>query len=326
MSNCPHHVEQDESARPLIAAFAVIAVFMAVEVVGGVLSGSLALLADATHMLTDAFALGLAASAQIIARRPADVKRHFGYRRVQVLAAFVNGVLLSILLLWIVYEAIMRILNPVVVNADAMLFIAVIGLGANAVAFLILHGARREDLNVRGALLHVAGDLLGSIAAIAAAIVIMTTGWRQIDPILSVFVAVLIAGSAIRLMKETGHILLEGAPANIDVEALIAGVKAAAPDVEDVHDVHIWQLTPEHARITLHARVSDQGAWERTLAAIKTYLEVEQGIEQSTVQIEIGEACPDEEPHAHSRVVARAPAPPQHHHGHAGAAFLAGQK
>lgn len=330
MLTSDNHVHHHGSAKRLFVAFAIIAAFMIVEVVGGVLSGSLALLADAAHMLTDAFALGLAASAQIIARRPADEKRHFGYRRVQVLAAFVNGVLLGVLLLWIVYEAVSRIFNPVSVHADAMLLVAALGLGANAAAFWVLHGGNNEDLNLRGALLHVASDLLGSLAAIAAAIIIMATGWRPIDPILSVFVAVLIAGSAFRLMKQTGHILLEGAPPNLDLSVLIEGVKAAAPDVEDVHSVHIWQLTPEHSRITLHARVANEGAWERAIAAIKEYLQSEHGIEESTVQIEIGEACPDEGCCEYSSIVTRASSSSSHrHHLHepgTGAALCAGHK
>ncbi|VAV96119.1 hypothetical protein MNBD_ALPHA05-946, partial [hydrothermal vent metagenome] len=180
MDNCDHHHTKDNSnTRRLLWAFGVIVVFMVVEIIGGILSGSLALLADATHMLTDGLALALAASAQILAARPADNKLHFGYRRTQVLSAFVNGIFMAVLLAWIVYEAIRRSLNPIEINAPLMLGVAIIGLGANVVAFFILHRPGERDLNMRGALLHVIGDLLGSVAAIIAAIVIWTTGWMQ---------------------------------------------------------------------------------------------------------------------------------------------------
>lgn len=286
------HGEVKDASR-LISAFAVIAVFMVVEIVGGVLAGSLALLADATHMFADAAALGLAAGAHLIARRPADQKRHFGYRRAQVLAAFFNGATLIVLMLWIVTEAVQRFFEPVPINAVLMLGIAAAGLLANAVAFGLLHASGSRNVNVRGALLHVAADLLSSLAAIVAAVLIMTTGIAAFDPILSIFVAFMIGVSAFRLLKETGHILLEGAPKNIDVAALMAGVKESAPGVQDVHDVRIWQIAPDSSSLTLHARISDVAEAETALDRIKTYLEREFGIHQSTVQIEIGDDCPD---------------------------------
>lgn len=318
MSHCDHHDEQ-KSARRLLAAFGVIVVFMVVEVIGGVLSHSLALLADATHMFTDAVALGLAASAHYIAGRPADAKRHFGYRRAQVLAAFSNGILLVVLLGWIVYEAIKRaFFEPLAVDWKPMLVVAILGFGANAVAYLVLHNAGAKDVNVRGAMLHVASDLLGSVAAIVAAVVIATTKWMPIDPILSIVVAILIGRSAYKLMRETGHILLEGAPQGINVGRLTEGLKAAAPGVENVHDVFIWQITPEQTRLTLHARINDAARAEATLNQIKTYLEKEYGIRESTVQIEVGSNCPDcDEDHAHSPMPQQTVAFGRHlHHNH----------
>lgn len=267
---------------------------MVVEAVGGILAGSLALVADAVHMLTDAFALGLAATAHWWSRRPADDRLHFGYTRTQVLAAFVNGLFLAALLGWIVYEAVARMLNPIEVEWRPMLVIALIGLAANAVAFYVLHGAPTRDINIRGAMLHVVSDMLGSVAAVIAALVIMATGWTRIDPILSLLVAALIGRSAIRLLRETSHILLEGAPSHIDVASLIDGVKSAAPNVVDVHDVYIWQLTPEHTRLTLHARIADAAAATATLDRIKSFLEERYGISETTVQIEVGLDCPDE--------------------------------
>lgn len=297
------HGDAKDASR-LISAFAVIAVFMAVEIVGGVLAGSLALLADATHMFADAAALGLAAGAHLIARRPADLKRHFGYRRAQVLAAFFNGATLIVLMLWIITEAVQRFFQPVEVNAVLMLGIAAAGLLANAVAFGLLHSSSSRNVNIRGALLHVAADLFSSVAAIGGAVLIMLTDNAAFDPLLSIFVAVMIGISAFRLLKETGHILLEGAPKGIDVARLAEGVKESAPGVEDVHDVRIWQITPDSSSLTLHARIGDSAAAEDALDRIKTYLEREYGIRQSTVQIEIGGGCPDceeSEPGANGR-------------------------
>lgn len=296
--------------KRLVWAFAVIVIFMVVEFVGGFISGSLALLADATHMLTDAVALGLAASAHHVSGRPPDLRHPFGYRRAQVVAAFTNGVLLAGLLLLIAIEAVKRaFFTPVEVQATTMLWVAVAGLVANAVAFWVLHSAHTEDLNVRGALLHVVNDLLASVAAIVAAVVIMTTGWMQIDPILSLVVAALIGRSAWKLIREAGHILLQGAPSDIDAGALAEGVKAAAAHVEDVHDVRIWQLTPGQANLTLHARINDARHADSVLAEIKAFIEAKYGISESTVQIEIGRPCPDCDAHEHSgaTVIAHAP-------------------
>lgn len=294
MTTCEHnHEKPAKGARRLFAALGVIGFFMVVETVGGVLSGSLALLADATHMLTDAVALGLAAGANLIAGRPADDRRHFGYHRAQVLAAFVNGILLFLLLGWIAIEAVQRFRTPIEVNAGMMLGVALLGLAANAVAYFILHDAEANDVNTRGALLHVVSDLLGSVAAVIAALVIMGFGWTRIDPLLSLLVAALIGRSALRLVKETAHILLQGAPKDIDMTALADGVRTAAPGIEDVHDIRIWQMTPDQASLTMHARIADSRFSAEALDKIKHYLEDRYGIVNSTVQIEIGEACPD---------------------------------
>ncbi len=294
MSECRHESDATKgNTRRLLWALAVIVVFMVVEAVGGWLSGSLALIADATHMLTDAVALALAASAQYFARRPADSKLHFGYRRAQVLAAFVNGLLMAVLLVWITSEAIARLINPIEINAPLMLSIAIIGLLANALAFFILHRRHEHDLNMRGALLHVIGDLLGSVAAIIAAIVISTTGWMQIDPLLSMFVAALIGVSAYRLIKETGFILLEGAPAGINTVELAQGLKEASPLIKDVHQVQISLITPDQPRLTLHACVDQAGDAAEALAAAKAFLEKKYRIRHSTIQVEVGDECPD---------------------------------
>lgn len=294
MSECRHHGDMNNAnTRRLTWALAVIVVFMIVEAIGGWISGSLALLADATHMLADAVALGLAASAQLLAARPPDSKLHFGYRRAQVLAAFVNGVLMAVLLVWIVVEAFTRLFNPIEVDAQLMFIVAVVGLLANLLAFTILHRNHEQDLNMRGALLHVVGDLLGSVAAIVAAGVIAFTSWTPIDPLLSIFVAILIGFSAYRLIRETGFILLEGAPANINMAELEEHLVNASPAITGVHKIQITQITPDLPRLTLHAYVDSAENAGAALAAIKDVLEGRYGVEHSTVQIEIGWECPD---------------------------------
>ena len=217
--------------------------FMFAEAAGGLMSGSLALVADAGHMLTDAASLTLAWLAFRVARRPADWKRTYGFHRFQVLAAYSNGLTLGFIALAIVYAAAQRLHEPTEVLAGPMLVIAVIGLLINLASFWILHGAERDNVNIKGAMLHVLGDMLGSAAAIVAALVILWTGWTPIDPLLSALVAVLILRSAWFLVREAGHILLEGAPGHLDVRTLREDLMAAVPGVEDIHHVHAWSLT-----------------------------------------------------------------------------------
>ena len=296
MTHCghDHHHHSTGDGKRLLAAFAVIAAFMVVEAIGGVLSGSLALLADATHMFTDAFALALAASAQWIAMRPADKRLHFGYRRTQVLAAFVNGVVLTVLLAWIVFEALKRFFfTPVVIDWSLMLNIAIIGLLANGIAFFILHRSATDNVNIRGAMLHVVSDLVGSVAAIIGAVIIAVTGWAKIDPILSIIVAGLIGRSAWRLLYDTGLILMEGAPKDINVDKLVSDLHEAAPDVLDIHQMRIWQLTPGEPRLTMHAKINSSAAAQKSLKNMKLLLDEKYGIRKSTVQLEIGDDCPD---------------------------------
>lgn len=260
--------------------------FMVVEAIGGLVSGSLALLADAGHMLTDSAALVLAWLAFRIARRPSDWKRTYGFHRFQVLAAYSNGLTLFFIAVAITWEAVRRLWEPGEVLAGPMLVIAVVGLGVNIAAYLILHGADRESLNVRGAILHVVGDLLGSAAAIAAALVILATGWTPIDPLLSVLVAVLILRSAWYLIAESGHILLEAAPRGLDVRELEADLKANVPGVTGVHHIHAWSLSEDKRMATLHVRVADLAAAARVSAAVKARLHDRFRIAHATVEVE----------------------------------------
>ena len=261
--------------------------FMIVEVIGGLLSGSLALLADAGHMLTDTMALALAAFAFRISSRPPDARRTFGYQRVQVIAAFVNGLSLLAIVGWILFEAVMRMIEPPDVIGRTMLMVAGAGLAVNIAVFLVLHGGDQENLNIRGAVLHVLGDLLGSVAAIIAALVILQTGWMPIDPILSVIVAMLILRSAWSLVKRSAHILLEGAPEWLDVNELQARVVAAVPQVSEVHHVHVWGLTQQHNMLTMHI-VLNEAAGDPTpiVKDIKRMLHDEFAIEHSTIEVE----------------------------------------
>jgi cobalt-zinc-cadmium efflux system protein len=290
-----HGHGQDASAdneRRVFWTLLLTAAFMVAEVVGGIAAGSLALLADAGHMLTDTASLTLAWMAFRIGRRPQDARRTYGYHRFQVLAAFVNGVTLIAVVGWIAIEAGRRLLAPAPVAGGLMLVIAGLGLLVNILAFAILHGGDRDNLNIRGAALHVIGDLLGSVAAIAAGAVIYATGWTPIDPLLSLLVALLILRSAWLLVRKSAHILLEGTPDWLDVEALKTELVAAVPAVEDVHHVHAWMLTTERPLLTMHARVQSGSDHDQVLRAIQKVLDQSHGIGHATIQIEPGD-CPD---------------------------------
>jgi cobalt-zinc-cadmium efflux system protein len=281
-----------DSERRVFWVLILTAGFMVVEIVGGVLSGSLALLADAGHMLTDCGALALALAAFRLGRRPPDSARSYGYHRMPVLVAFANGLTLIFIVLWIVFEAAERLGSPKEIDGDTMLVVAAAGLVVNVIGFAILHGGDRANLNMRGAALHVLGDLLGSAATVIAAVVILWTGWQPIDPLLSVLVALLVLRSAWTLVSQSGHILLEGTPPDIDVAALRAAVREAASDVEDVHHVHAWSLADDRRLVTMHVAVRRGSDHDATLATVKGVLRERFGLTHATIQIE-WEDCPD---------------------------------
>lgn len=287
-----NHVHGHTSERRLLWALWLVSGFMLVEVIGGLLSGSLALLADAGHMLTDAASLALAWGAARAARRPADKLRTYGYHRVQILAALINGLAFILLVSWIGYEALQRLMEPVEVLGGLMLVVAVLGLLVNLLAFAILHGGNRADLNLRGALVHVMGDLLGSVAAISAAGIILWSGWMPIDPLLSILVALLILRSAWYVVKQSVHILLEGTPEDVDVELLRRAISEGIDAVEDVHHVHVWSLTPDRPLLTMHVSVCNAKDCASVLTQVKTILKDRFGIAHSTVQVETG-GCVD---------------------------------
>jgi len=285
-----------ERRRRLLLALSATGLFMVVEAAGGWLAGSLAILADAAHMLTDTAALAFAWLAAGVSTRGADDRRSYGYHRVQVLAGFINGLALVAIVAWIAFEAVHRFANPQPVAGGLMLGVAIAGLLVNLWVFRILHhGDDRDhghDLNVRGAVLHVMGDLFGSAGAMVAALVILATGWTPIDPLLSLVVCVLVLVSAGRLLREAVHILLEGTPGHVDISRIKSTLQREVPEVENIHHVHVWSLTPEHPLLTLHADVSDQRQGDSALSKIKTILRDRFHISHSTIQIETGK-CAD---------------------------------
>ena len=287
------HAHDSNNIRRVTIALVLTGSFMIVEVIGGILSGSLALLADAGHMLTDTMALALAAVAFKVSKRPGDRRLTYGYQRFQILAAFVNGLSLLLIVGWILFEAVQRFITTPDVTGPTMLAVAAAGLVVNIVAFTVLHGGDQENLNIRGAVLHVAGDLLGSVATIVAAVVIIYTGWMAIDPILSVAVALLIFKSAWALVKRSAHVLLEGAPEWLDVDSMQAAIVARIPEVGSVHHVHIWGLTPQDLMMTMHVQVNCEIDNPTTLIRrIKSFMNEEYGIGHSTIELET-EDCAD---------------------------------
>ncbi|OFW36731.1 MAG: zinc transporter ZitB, partial [Acidobacteria bacterium RIFCSPLOWO2_12_FULL_67_14b] len=219
-------------------------------------------------------------------------RRSYGHHRFQILAAFVNGVTLIGVVALIVVEAIHRLLAPVEVLGGTMMVIAGLGLAVNLAAFLILHGGQRTNLNIRGAIFHVVGDLLGSVAAIVAAAVIVVTAWTPIDPLLSLLAAALIVRSAWLLVRESAHILMEGTPVGLDVGQLRSALTVGVPGLRDIHHVHVWSLTPERPLLTLHARVDDDADDAEVMHGIKGFLARHFGIDHTTIQIERG-GCAD---------------------------------
>ncbi len=283
-----HHALDDTSdgrRRVAIAATLTFA-FMIAEVFGGVISGSLALLADAAHMLTDAGSLVLAWIGFKLAERPADPTRSFGWGRFKVLAAFVNGLTLLLLAVWIVYEAIQRLQDPHPVMGQLLLIVAVLGLLVNVVVFRILHAGNQDDLNMRAALWHVAGDMLGSVAAISAALIIMTTGWMPIDPILSVIVAVIIFIGGIGIVRSTAHILIEGVPPGLSIEAIKSDLESSIADAVKVDHIHAWALNESKTLVTLDVGARPGACVESLRREVKARLKEEFGIDHATVEIE----------------------------------------
>ncbi|GAA2012367.1 cation diffusion facilitator family transporter [Microbacterium ulmi] len=279
------------SRRLLAISLAITSTVLVVQVVGGILSGSLALLADAAHMFTDAAALVIALIASIVAARPANDRRTFGYQRAEVFGAGINAVILIALSVWIAVEAVRRLMSPgeIEVAGGLMLVVAIVGLIANAIALWLLSAAQRSSINVRGAYLEVLGDLIGSAAVIVAAIVITTTGWLQADALASLAIAAMIVPRAVGLLREVGSVLSEATPKGMQVQTIRDHI-LEAPGVVDVHDVHVWQLTRGAPVFTAHVVVdADAFAAGRAgdiLGALQGCLAEHFDVEHSTFQLE----------------------------------------
>jgi cobalt-zinc-cadmium efflux system protein len=290
----------------LMLAFVLTLVAMLAEAIGGWISGSLALLSDAAHMLIDAFALLLAWGGAHFARRPADALRSFGYARLEVLVGYTNSLAQIALTAWIVVEAIFRLRAPGAIESNLMLIVASAGFVVNLVVLRVLGAHSHDDLNAAGAHLHVLGDLLGSLGAMIAALAIGRFGWLRADPAVSIVVALLILNSAWRLLRRSGHILLEGTPEGLASSDVSDTVKRET-DVADVHHVHVWQLAGGTRIATLHARMSDGGNADSVLVAIRKVLREKFHIEHATIQIESADCMSEEcrgSTHSHSHASA----------------------
>jgi len=278
-------VSSADGRRRVAVAGVLTAGFMLAEVAGGVISGSLALLADAAHMLTDAASLGLAWFGYKLSTRPASQTHTFGYSRMRILAAFINGLALLALAVWITVEGIARLFDPQPVIGPLLLGVAIVGLLVNLVSFYVLVSGDHDDLNLRGAILHVAGDLLGSLAAIAAAIIIIFTGWMPIDPILSILVAILVAIAGWRVTREAGHILAQGAPKHLSPERISQDLTDRIEGLSSVEHFHVWSLTEKETIASLTAHISPTADPHLVSAALKAHLSHAFGIDRTTVEI-----------------------------------------
>jgi cobalt-zinc-cadmium efflux system protein len=291
------HVHGSTDKKRVLIAACLTGGFMVAEALGGILTGSLALLADAAHMLADSIALGLAWYAFHLAGRPATGRLTYGFGRVKTLVAYTNGIAIFVIALWIVYEAWGRLQAPAPVLGGPMLAVAILGLLVNIGSFFVLHGGDRENLNMRGAILHVLGDLLGSAAAIAAALVILATGWTPIDPILSVLVSLLILYTAWSLMREAAHVLLEGVPPSLDRDLIARDIEATVQGVREVHHMHVWSLDGTSNMATLHACLEESVDAYQAVSAVKKRLASEHGISHATVEPEFGQCADDGDDH-----------------------------
>lgn len=280
-----HHHHHNANKKALLFSFILIFSFMIVEVIGGFLTNSLALLSDAGHMLSDAAALGLSLAAFKIGERGASTSKTYGYKRFEILAAWINGVALIIISLYIFWEAYHRFFQPPEVGSG-MLIVAGIGLVVNlVVAWILMKGDTSENLNLRSAFLHVLGDLLGSVGAIVAGLLILAFGWNIADPIASVLVALLVLVSGVRVTKDSFHILMEGKPAAISLDAITEELKLI-DGVKDVHDIHIWSITSDFHSFSCHMMVEDHVNRDVILQKASRLLSESYGLKHSTIQLE----------------------------------------
>ena len=274
------------ATKALVVAVGITATFFVIELVGGILTNSLALQTDAFHMLTDVVALAYALVAVRLAQRPVSLRRTYGYYRVEILSAFLNGILLWAVVIFVFYEAIQRIQHPSDVQSLNMLIIAVLGLVANGLVAATLSRSRNASLNLKGAFLHVVADALGSVGAISAGIIMFFTGWYQADPIASIMIGVLVFYSSGKLVRDSVNVLLEGVPSHIDVSAVerrILGMKG----VKNVHDLHVWSIADtKMCCMSSHVVVEDDTNGKDLVTKLIQILKEEFGIDHTTFQLE----------------------------------------
>lgn len=280
-----HAVTGSGNERRLAGALVLTAIFLVIEVVGGVMTNSLALLSDAAHMFTDVTALAIALGAMRIARRPVDNRRSYGYARFEILAAAVNAVMLFGAAIYILYEAWSRFRSPPEINSWGMLGIASVGLVVNFIALKLLAGGRDESLNVKGAYLEVWSDLLGSIGVMVAAVAIYLTGWRWLDPLVAVAIGFWVLPRAWKLFRETMHILLEGTPADVDLTALRKAI-LDTDGVQDLHDLHVWTLTSRRHVLTAHVVIRPAADRQSLLNGLSSMLRDKFALAHTTLQLE----------------------------------------
>jgi len=284
-SHSPHHHHSHGAGRTLLIALAVTLAYALVELAGGMIFGSLALMSDAGHMLSDSLALGLAAFATWVAARPAGDRHSYGFARAEVVAAFVNGLAMLLIVVLIVVEAVARLLEPQPVAGLGVMVVAFFGLLLNlGVAFLIGRGER--NLNTRAALIHVVGDLIGSVAAITAGAVIYFTGWQPIDALLSVVIALLILASTVRLSLDALHVLMEGVPAGVRLEE-VGQALSQIEGVRAVHDLHVWNISSGQVALSAHVDLEDLANWPMLLESARRMLQARFRIVHVTLQPEL---------------------------------------
>jgi cobalt-zinc-cadmium efflux system protein len=280
-----HDHSRERSKRALAVTLALTCAFLVVEVIGGILTGSLALLADAAHMLSDSVSLGLALFAVWLAQRPASPQRTFGLNRAEILAALANGVTLVAISIWIFVEAANRFGDPGEVEGGWMMAVAAVGLLVNAAAIAVLHRGGSSSLNVKAAMRHVIADFLASIGVIAAALIIIVTGWQYADPIVSVLIGVLVLASSWTILRDTTQILLEGAPPGIDVSE-VGRQMASVPGVVEVHDLHVWMITSGFPALAAHVLVAEDDDCHLKRLEVAEMLQSRFGIDHATLQMD----------------------------------------
>lgn len=284
------HDDSNTSERRLWVALALTASFLAVEVVASLVTGSLALLSDAGHMATDVAALGVALLAIKLGRRPADPKRSFGYRRLEILAAALNAAGLFLVAGYVLFEAVRRFGGSQPINSTGMFAVAALGLVVNAMAMALLRGGQKESLNVRGAYLEVWADFLGSAAVLVGAALIWLTGELWIDSAVAVLIALWVLPRGWNLLKSASHVLLEGTPEGLEPES-VKHTLLAVSGVNGVHDLHIWSLTTGVPLLSAHLEIGDMASWDETLADVRNALATHHRIDHATLQPEAGGHC-----------------------------------